>query len=188
MNKKLFIAVAASACIATPALAAPASGTVDVTGSVASKCTTAAGISGTITLGELALDDGKVDTAFSSNTGGLSRSFTVRCTAASVQISVNSNALTHASDAGTANGYTGTVHYTSTLTAKKAAGGDDASAVYTTANTLPAATVTSLGGRLKNEADNVTLTVSNGHTTNAGDLLKAGTSYTSTITISVSPV
>lgn len=146
MNKKLFIAVAASACVATPALAAPASGTVDVTGSVASKCTTAAGISGTITLGELALDDGKVDTAFSSNTGGLSRSFTVRCTAASVQISVNSNALTHASDASTANGYTGTVHYTSTLT------------------------------------------VSNGHTTNAGDLLKAGTSYTSTITISVSPV
>ena len=79
------------------------------------------------------------------------------------------------------------MHYTSTLTAQKAGGGADASAVYTSADALPVATTVSLADRLKNAANNVTVTVSNGATTNATDLLKSGT-YNSTITITVAPV
>lgn len=189
MKKVLFIGAAVIAATAvSPAMAQTvASGTVQVTGTVAAKCTADNPISGTIDLGELALANGTVDPAFSSNTTGLSRSFTVRCTSANTQITVSSDALANASDATTGNGYTGTVHYTSTLTAEKASGGTPASAAYTTADSLPSATTTQLGDRLANSASNVTVTVSNGHTTTASDLLKAG-SYTSTIQITVAPV
>ena len=187
MKKILTLALLASAAIATPALAQSASGTVAVTGTVAGKCTAITPITGTITLGEMANSAGTVISGFTNNVGGLSRSFTVICTSANVSITVSSNALANTADATTANGYTGTVHYTSTLTAQKAGGGADASAVYTSADALPGATTVSLADRLKNAANNVTVTVSNGTTANATDLLKAGT-YNSTITITVAPV
>ncbi len=187
MKKITTLALLAAAAIATPAMAQTASGTVAVTGTVAGKCTAAPAITGTITLGELANSGGTIISGFTNNTGGLSRSFNVVCTGANASITVSSNNLTNSADATTANGYTGTVHYTSTLTAQKAGGGADASAVYTSADVLPAATTTSLADRLKNGLNNVTVTVSNGTTTNATDLLKAG-SYGSTISITVSPV
>ena len=187
MKKILTLALLASAAIATPALAQSASGTVAVTGTVAGKCTAITPITGTITLGELANSAGTVISGFTNNTGGLSRSFTVICTSSNASITVSSTNLVNSADATTANGYTGTVHYTSTLTAQKAGGGADASAVYTSADALPVATTVSLADRLKNAANNVTVTVSNGATTNATDLLKAGT-YNSTITITVAPV
>ena len=187
MKKILTLALLASAAIATPALAQSASGTVAVTGTVAGKCTAITPITGTITLGELANSAGTVISGFTNNTGGLSRSFTVICTSSNASITVSSTNLVNSADATTANGYTGTVHYTSTLTAQKAGGGADASAVYTSADALPTATTVSLADRLKNAANNVTVTVSNGATTNATDLLKAGT-YNSTITITVAPV
>lgn len=187
MKKFAALALLATAAIATPALAQTATGTVAVTGTVAGKCTASPAITGTIALAELANSGGTIISTFSNNVGGLSRSFTVICTSANASITVSSNNLTNSADATTANGYTGTVHYTSTLTAQKAGGGADASAVYTSADTLPAATTTSLADRLKNGANNVTVTVSNGTTTNATDLLKAGT-YGSTISITVSPV
>ncbi|ABD25217.1 hypothetical protein Saro_0771 [Novosphingobium aromaticivorans DSM 12444] len=186
----LLAAVASAAAIASPA-AAQATGSVTVTGSVADKCFAIAPISDTITLGELSLQTGvnagTVDSAFSSNTGGLSRSFSVRCTTTTPTITVSALPLTISGNAGTSGGYTGTVHYTSTLTAQKAGGGADASAVYTTADSLPAATTTSVGDRLKNATNNVTVTVSNGTTTNGTDQLKAG-SYSGSISITVSPV
>jgi hypothetical protein len=193
MKKFVLLAAAASAvAIVSPAAAQTvASGSVTVTGSVADKCFAITPISDTITLGELALatgvNAGTIDSAFSSNIGGLSRSFTVRCTTTTPKITVSAVPLTISGDAGTLNGYTGTVHYTSTLTAQKATGGADASAAYTTADSLPAATTTSVGDRLKNAANNVTVTVSNGTTTTATDQLKAG-SYSGSISITVSPV
>ncbi len=187
MKKFATLALLATAAIATPALAQTATGTVAVTGTVAGKCTASPAITGTIALAELANSGGTVISTFSNNVGGLARSFTVICTSANASITVSSTNLTNSADATTANGYTGTVHYTSTLTAQKAGGGADASAVYTSADILPAATTTSLADRLKNGANNVTVTVSNGTTTNATDLLKAGT-YGSTISITVSPV
>ena len=187
MKKILTLALLASAAIATPALAQSASGTVAVTGTVAGKCTAITPITGTITLGELANSGGTIISGFTNVTGTLTRSFTVICTSSNASITVSSTNLVNSADATTANGYTGTVHYTSTLTAQKAGGGADASAVYTSADALPAATTVSLADRLKNAANNVTVTVSNGTTTNATDLLKAGT-YNSTITITVAPV
>lgn len=188
MKKALLIGTAVIAATAvSPAMAQTvASGTVQVLGNVQAKCTASNPISDTINLGELAISDGTINPTFSANVGGLSRSFTVRCTSANTQITVSSNALTNTTDATTGAGYTGTVHYTSTLTAVKAGGGTT-DAVYTTADTLPAATTEQLGDRLANSADNVTVTVSNGHTTNTGDLLKSG-SYSSTISITVAPV
>lgn len=187
MKKFATIAIAAAAVVATPAAAQTvATGTVDVSGSVAGKCTALTPITGSITLNELALADGTINSAFSNQTGGLSRSFTVICTSANVSISVSSDALNNATDNTTAGGYTGRVHYTSTLSANKAGGGT-ASAIYTSADVLPAETTTALADRLHNSTDNLTVTVSNGTTTNTGDVLKSG-AYSSTITITVSPV
>lgn len=188
MRKITTIAMIAAAAVAAPAMAQSTSvaGTVDVTGSVAGKCSVPSAISGTITLNELAIANGTVNSTFSNQTGGLSRSFTVHCTSANVSITVSSDALNNSTDSTTGNGYTGQVHYTSTLTANKAAGGT-ATAAYTTAVSLPSPTTSLLGGRIANAADNLTVTVSNGHTANAADMLKAG-SYSSTITITVAPV
>ena len=188
MRKILTLVLLATTAIATPAMAqTSASGTVAVTGTVAGRCTASPAITGTIALGELTNTAGKIDSAFPNTTTGLSKSFSVLCTSANASITVSSTNLVNSTDATTLNGYTGTVHYTSTLTAQKAGGGADASAVYTSADTLPAATTTLLADRLKNAANNVTVVVSNGTTTNAGDLLKQGT-YGSTITITVAPV
>lgn len=187
MKKLVLLGCAISAmAIAAPAGAQTvASGTVDVTGSVAAKCTTASAISGTITLGELALSNGTIDSAFTSNTGGLSRSFTVRCTSGNVQIGVQADPLREASDDTTANGYTGTAHYTATLVAAKAGSGTATAAYSTLAG--GAASTQALGGRMANSTDNLTVTVSNGQTSNTGDLLKSG-SYAGKIYITVSPV
>lgn len=186
MKKLVYVALATAALTAAPALAQNASGTVAVSGSVESKCTASTPITGAITLNELALASGKVDAAFSNQSGGLSRSFTVVCTSANVRISVSSDALNNSTDNTTLGGYTGRVHYRSTLTANKAGGGV-ATATYNTADTLPAAATATLGDRLANAADNITVAVSNGNTTNTGDVLKAG-AYTSTIAITVAPV
>lgn len=187
MKKIALIALAASAAaIATPAAAqTSATGTVQVTGTVAAKCTAITPITGLITLNELAKADGTVEGTFVNQTGTLTRSFTVKCTGATPSISVSSDSLNNATDNTTLNGYTGRVHYTSTLVADKATTGV-ATAVYTSADLLPVATTTNLGAPLKNAANNVRVTVSAGTTTNATDILKSG-SYSSTISITVSP-
>lgn len=188
MKKAILIGLLASvAAFASPAMAQTvASGTVGVTGSVAGKCTAQSPITGSITLNELAKTDGTVDGTFSSQTGGLSRSFYVVCTSANVSITVSSDALNNQTDSTTGGGYTGRVHYTSTLTAQKAGGGT-ATATYTTADVLPAASTTALADRLKNVNPNITVAVSSGTTTSATDVLKQG-SYVSTISITVTPL
>lgn len=186
MKKFTALALLATAAIATPAMAqTSATGTVQVTGTVAAKCAITSTAPTAITLNELALTNGTVDSAFSSQTGGLTRSFTVKCTSSSPTVSVSSDALNNSTDNTTGGGYTGRVHYTSTVVADKATSGT-ATTSYTTADTLPGASSVVVGAPLKNAADNVRVTVSNGTTTNTGDLLKAG-SYSSTITVTVSP-
>jgi hypothetical protein len=183
MNKIIFTALlAGSATAASPAFAQSATGTVEVSGTVASKCTASAPISGTIDLGELALDSGTVDTAFSDN-GGLSKSFTVKCTSAAPHIKVVASPLSVASPSGAA-GYTGVVHYTATLTAAKAGGGSPATVAHTSNAAAPDAVA--VGGRLANAANNITVAVSDGFTTSATDLLEAG-SYEGEVTVTVSP-
>ena len=181
MKKLLISALAAtSALIATPAFA-QASGSVSLTGSVAAKCTAIPDLDDSIALGELALANGTVDPAFLGAGGDLSRSFTVRCTSPNPGLSVQANALT--TTASGAAGYTGTVHYTATLTAVRAAGG---SATVVDQSDPAAATTGSVGSHLANSNNNITVTVSNGNTTTATDLLDAG-AYTGSIAIIVSP-
>jgi hypothetical protein len=182
MKKTLFaVLVAASAMAATPAVAQSASGTVGVTGSVSAKCTASTEIAGTIALGELARASGTVDSAFSNASGGLTRSYTVKCTSATPHIAVDASPLTTTSSG--AAGYTGTVHYTATVTANKAGGGSE-SVAHTTNAAAPAAKA--VGARLANAESNITVGVANGFTGTASDMLEAG-NYTAAIKVSVSP-
>jgi hypothetical protein len=183
MKKIIFAALAAaSALTATPAFA-QASGTVEVSGTVAAKCSAVTPISGTISLGELARANGTVDSSFSGQTGGLTRSFTVRCTGANPGISVNARSLVNSAVATPASGYTNTVNYTATLTAATA-GGQSASAAD--ASATAGATTAALSGRLAAANNNVTLAISNGTTTDAAAVLEAGT-YSGSVDVVISP-
>ncbi|MDQ0251910.1 hypothetical protein ACCC88_11040 [Sphingomonas sp. Sphisp140] len=184
MKKLLFTALlAGSAFAAVPAAAQSVSGNVTVTGTVAAKCTSAGGLNGSINLGELAVADGKVNPTFSGNVGGLSRSFTVTCTSANPQISVDASALVNSAIVSPTAGYTNTVHYTATMAASKAGGGTT-SAIDT--SNVVGATTALVGDHLANTASNITVTVSNGNTTNATDMLEAG-NYSGVIALTVSP-
>lgn len=186
MKKLAFTALAAAAAIAgaTPAFA-QASGTVDVTGTVASKCATVGTITGTISLGELAKANGTVEAAFPNNAGGLSRQFTVRCTGANPVLSVNASPLVNGAVATPAAGYTNTVHYTATLSAA-AAGTTGATASAADTSNVSGATTAALSGRLSAAANNVTLVISNGNTTDAASVLEAGT-YAGSVAVQVTP-
>jgi hypothetical protein len=176
--------MAVSAFAALPANAnVNNTGTINVTGSVAPKCTATAPLNGDIALGELAEANGTVNRTFSNAaTGALTKKFTVTCTSPSANLSVNALPLRNNAVTTVTSGYTNTVHYTATLTATKAVGGS-VSAIDT--SNIAGATTQDLSGRLANAADNVTVIVSNGNTTNA-DLLEAG-NYTGSIAITVAP-
>lgn len=184
MKKLLFAALTASAAlIAIPASAQSVSGNINLSGTVAAKCTAAGGLDDSINLGELAIADGTVNSALSANVGGLSRSFTVTCTSSNPQISVDAAPLVNSAVLSPTAGYTNTVHYTATMSASKAGGGTT-SAIDT--SNVSGATTALVGDHLANGANNIVVTVSNGNTTNATDLLEAG-SYAGVIALTVSP-
>lgn len=182
--KKLILLAIPAALIASPAFAQNASGAVGVTGTVGGRCAALTPITGTFTLGELAKTDGTIDPAFPNNTSGLSKQFTIVCTSADANVSIQADPMLNAGDSTTGSGYTGRVNYTATTVFNLASGGTH-SYIYGTSvgGTLSAP----LGGRMANATDNVTLSISNGQTSNTGDLLKAGT-YNGEIRITVSPL
>lgn len=182
--KKLILLAIPAALIASPAFAQNASGSVAVTGVVGGRCAALTPITGTFNLGELAKTDGTIDPAFPNNTTGLSKQFTIMCTSADSNVAIDATPMDNAGDNTTGSGYTGRVHYTATTVFQRVVGTH--TYIYGTTNaggTLSAP----LGGRLANQANNVTLSVSNGRTDNTGDLLKAGT-YNGVINITVSPL
>lgn len=174
--------IAISALSSAPALA-QASGTVDISGTVSAKCTAVTPLSGNITLGELAKSDGTVDAAFSANNGGLTRNFTVRCNGANPQVSVNARPLVNAAAQNSPAGYTNTVHYTASVTAKTAKGN---SSVIEDQSLSAGATVGTLNDRIAATSDNISLKIGNGLTTDAVAILEAGT-YQGAVEITVSP-
>ena len=184
MNKFAFaaLALAASAAVTGPALA-QATGSVDLNGTVAARCSAASPISGNITLGELTKADGKVDAAFSGNTGGLSRNFTVVCNGASPRLSVNALPLVNASSASPPAGYTNTIHYTATLNAMGAKGGTTS---VSDQSSSTGATTGNVGDRLAAVQNNVSLTVGSGVTGDSNAILEAG-AYAGRIEVVVSP-
>jgi hypothetical protein len=183
MKNTIAIVLAAAAALASAPALADASGTVVVNGTVAAKCTATAPINGTISLGELAKADGTVDPAFAGATNGLSRSFTVRCNGTNPNMSVEARSLVNAAAADSPNGYTNTVGYTAKLAAKGAKGGTTS---ISDLSLNSGATTGRIGDRLAAEANNVTLTISDGITTSSTAILEAG-SYTGSVDIVISP-
>ncbi|GAA0735209.1 hypothetical protein [Sphingomonas japonica] len=173
---------AATTFVAAPAFA-QVSGTVDVTGTVAARCSAITPISGSITLGELAAASGKVDPAFAGNTGGLSRNFTILCNGANPKLSVNARPLVNAAATDSPSGYTNTVHYTATLTAMGAKGGSTSVADQSLSS---GATTAQVGDRLATVANNISLTVGSGATAEPTAVLDAGT-YAGNVEIIIAP-
>lgn len=193
MKRIALAAIALGAFAAGPAFAVPAgdvTGTVVVTGSVASKCVVIPGSGGTfsdtIALGELAGDDGALKSTLSGSTAGSpagSASFRVNCNAALPTVTVSADRLDNGV-AGASSGYTDVVDYTAAVDADLAGGSTEATA-YTTAASLPSATVNPLADRLANAAANIRVKVY-GLTTDSGALLTAG-SYDSTVSVTIAP-
>jgi len=183
MKKIVLTALATIAGFSAAPAFAQATGTVEVTGTVAARCTAINPISGSIALGELAKSGGTVDAAFSGATNGLSRSFTVRCNGANPQLSVNAKPLVNAAANNSPNGYTNTVHYTATLAATGGKGGTTSVADQSLAT---GATTGLIGDRLAAVANNITLTIGSGVTTDSNAILEAGT-YQGNVDIIISP-
>lgn len=183
MKKLVWSALFAATTVAAAPAFAQASGTVDVTGTVAARCSAVTPISGSITLGELATAAGKVDPAFAGNTGGLSRNFTILCNGANPKLSVNARPLVNAAATNSPSGYTNTVHYTATLTAMGAKGGSTSVADQSLSS---GATTAQVGDRLAAVANNISLTVGSGVTTESTAVLDAGT-YAGNVEIIIAP-
>ena len=175
--------VLGSALASAPVFAQTVTGSVDVTGTVAARCSAVTPISGSITLGELAKADGTVDPAFAGNTGGLSRNFTIKCNGSNPKITVDAKPLVNAAATNSPNGYTNTVHYTATLVAMGAKGGTTSVADQSLST---GATSGQVGDRLAAVANNITLTVGTGATADSTAILDAGT-YAGKVEITIAP-
>ncbi|MFI4933450.1 MAG: hypothetical protein ACHP7N_02420 [Caulobacterales bacterium] len=187
MNKLLLLTAAALAGLASGPAFADATGTVNVTGTVGAKCAISGPTSQNLEVNELSQANGTVVPNF-DNAGSKQVSFSVICTSGNPTLKLSATALTY-SAAFVAPGYTHVVHYTSTLTANAASGTDPAALTYTTADVLPGQVSEPVGGPLKNALNNLTVAISNSHTTTATDLLAASPTdgYVGTITVVVSP-
>lgn len=183
MKKLIVTAVMLGSAFAAAPAFAQASGSVDVNGTVSARCSAATPISGNITLGELAKADGTIDPAFSGNTGGLSRSFTIKCNGANPKVSVEAKPLVNAAATNSPNGYTNTVHYTATVVAMGAKGGTTSVADQSLSS---GATAGQLGDRLAAVSNNISLTIGSGITAESTAILDAGT-YAGKVEITVAP-
>lgn len=175
--------VLGSALASAPVFAQTVTGSVDVTGTVAARCSAVTPITGSITLGELAKADGTVDPSFAGNTGGLSRNFTIKCNGANPKITVDAKPLVNAAATNSPNGYTNTVHYTATLVAMGAKGGTTSVADQSLSS---GATSGQVGDRLAAVSNNITLTVGAGATADSTAILDAGT-YAGKVEITIAP-
>lgn len=183
MKKLLLSAMLVGSVVGAAPAFAQASGSVDITGTVAARCSAVTPVTGSITLGELAKADGTVDPGFAGNTGGLSRSFTVKCNGANPKISVDAKPLVNAAATNSPNGYTNTVHYTATLVAMGAKGGTTPVADQSLSS---GATSAQVGDRLAAVSNNVTLTIGSGMTAESTAILDAG-AYAGKVEITIAP-
>lgn len=187
MKKLAYLAILATAAIATPALAQSATGTINITGTVAKKCfvnapTAGSSFGGSVAMGELAQSDGTL-----LPTGTLSANFAaagatvltaqVVCTSANPDVSVLSEPLlnTAVADAG----YDNSIDYTADVTFTRVGG----STTVSDASALPAATTATLASRLTGTGTNVSVATS---AWNASGILVSG-SYAGKITIVIAP-
>lgn len=198
--KKLLLLAAATAALAgaaTTASAADVTGTVTITGQVEARCTVITGGSGstfssTLPLGELADTDGTLATALKNasyvSPAGAVQNFRVTCTGANNAISVQANPIVSSVNAPT--GFTNKVDYSSTVDFA-VVGGAAVSPEQLTANTKVSGGLASglLGAnvRLANQANNIQVRIFALNTTNATDVLVAGSDYTGTVVVTIGP-
>lgn len=198
MKKLLLLSAGvAIAAASSPAAAQSVAGTVNVTGSVAGRCSVVAAggsavqsFSGTIGLGSLDDDDGTLKTTLegtsSAASGGTPVETRVVCTAASVDIDVTADTLANGTrGTAPATGYANEINYTAEMEVSLASGTTD-SVSFDTGSVANASAVKTVG-RLSATGNNVVVRAY-GFATKGGasGLLVAG-DYTSTITVNVAP-
>ena len=197
--KKIAFAVlmTASAIAATPAAAQQVTGTVNVTGTVAGRCSVIdssqekTSFSGTIDLGRLDAADGtlrgELTSATSANPADAKKvTARVVCTSSNPTIGVSATklAIAGAGDAGT--GYANSIDYVAALRVKTASATNPLAEVKFDTQNNSAAVTAQLGARIAGgTADNVEVNVSNLRTA-AGSVLNQGT-YNSVISLSITP-
>lgn len=186
MQKIALIALAASAAIATPAIAAAqnVTGTINLTGSVAGRCSiqTSGGstFADTVAFGELAATNGTLRTGLATQFD--TRSASVVCTTAAPMITVAANAL-KASTPVTATGYADRIDFTASVAVVTTG---TSPAPFSNASGVPPVAV-AIGGRLANSANNINITTSNYHTAATNDLLVADPTYTGSVIVTITP-
>lgn len=196
MKKVILIALAASTAIATPALAqSVTTGTINITGSVAGKCSVVPSNSGNtfggpVSMGELALADGtlKASTTLEGTfgtAGGGALSAKVVCTSPDATVTVDADPLVSAVAVTAGSGYANTVNFTADAKFTKTGG---VIVPVSNASTAAAATSATLGGRLAATSTNIVISTSNWKTPGVGDILVADNNYTGKITVTVSPL
>ncbi|MFC7537263.1 hypothetical protein ACFQPG_07765 [Sphingomonas sp. GCM10030256] len=198
MNKFAFaVLMTASAIAATPAAAQQVTGTVNVTGTVAGRCSVIesglekTSFSGTIDLGRLDAADGTLRSELTSATSANpadAKKVTARvvCTSSNPTIGVSATklAIAGAADAGT--GYANSIDYVAALRVKTASATNPLAEVKFDTQNNSAAVTAQLGSRIAGgTADNVEVNVSNLRTA-AGSVLNQGT-YNSVISLSITP-
>ena len=187
-RKKLaFLAAAACAALASPAMAQNVTGTITLNGNVAAKCSVTSAPAGatfaqTVDFLELAQANGTLRSGLSTDFG--TRSATVVCNTGTPKISVDANPMTTATTP--AAGYANTINYTASVAVNTTAAN---AGPFTNATTAAPLAATSIGGgSLANSANNINITTS-GYATptnTATDILVAG-AYTGNIVVVISP-
>ena len=185
MKKIAFLAIAASAAIASPAMAQQnATGTITLTGNVGAKCyvgsdSTATTFTASHNFGELAAADGTLRTGLATEIDGdATMDFTVKCNTGNPTVTISRTAMTTA--ASPAAGYTNTISYNGIVLIDKAAG--PAVTFDTDAVSAPLATG-QLGGAIAATGPNVHVTA---NTFAATGILVAG-AYSGQISITIAP-
>lgn len=191
MNMRMLLGAAgALTLMAAPAMAQSVSGDVTITGSVASKCTVIGGASAstfadTISLGELAGQDGALRTDLTGSASAGSAAFRVNCTQAGATIDVDAETMVNGDVATAPANYSRAIDYSADLVAEIAGGSTE---TVTDASSNPAATSRTLTGQyLANAADNIQVQVHSFQTVGAAtDLLTAG-DYEGHVLVTITP-
>ena len=185
MKKIAFLAAAACAALATPAMAQQnATGTITLTGTVANKCyvgsdNTATLFTASHAFGELAKADGTLRTGLDTEIDGdATMDFTIKCNTGNPTVTISRTAMTNVLTAST--GYTNSISYNGIVVVDRAVG--TPVTFDTDATSVPLATG-QLGSALSATGPNVHVTA---NTFAASGILVAG-SYSGQISITIQP-
>ena len=185
MKKIVLLALAASTvAVATPASAQTVTGTINLTGSVAPKCFVVPGngstFGETVAFGELAQASGILRTDLATTFG--TKTYSVLCTTANPNISVDSTAL--ATTAPAAAGYDNSIDFQASVALTTVAAN---AGPFLNDSSNAALASTPVGSRLANGSGNIAITTSNYRTGTMTDLLVADPTYTGSIVVVIAP-